>query len=170
MDLDLSNEFQKVIDGLTEKFSDKVLNVYQSTGDTFVVVDANSIVEICSYLKEEQNFIYLTDVFGADNFTAENRFEVIYNMVSLKDQIRLFVKVQLEESDPTVASVTKVWTSADWYEREVYDMFGITFTGHPDMRRIYMPEDYEYYPMRKEFPLLGIPGSIELPSTTPDTE
>ncbi|MDZ7715383.1 MAG: NADH-quinone oxidoreductase subunit C [Balneolaceae bacterium] len=151
MDLDLTKEFQKVIDGLTENFSEKVLNVYQSTGDTFVLVNPTAIVEICTYLKEEQNFIYLADVFGADNFTAENRFEVIYNMASLKDQIRLFVKVQLEENEPTVASVTGVWKSANWYEREVYDMFGITFTDHPDMRRIYMPEDYEYFPCAKSF-------------------
>lgn len=170
MDLELSTEFQHIIDGLTENFQDEILEVYQSTGDTFVRVKPEAIVEVCSYLKNEQNFIFLTDVFGADRFTSENRFEVIYNMVSLKDQVRLFVKIYLEENNPVANTVTGVWKSANWYEREVYDMFGISFTGHPDMRRIYMPEDYEYYPLRKEFPLLGIPGSIELPNTTPDTE
>jgi NADH-quinone oxidoreductase subunit C len=67
-------------------------------------------------------------------------------------------------------SITDVWQSASWMEREVYDMFGVKFNNHPDFRRIFMPEDYNYYPLRKEFPLLGIPGSIELPNTTPDTE
>jgi len=170
MNLELSENFQTVIDGLTGNFSDKITKAYQSSGDTFVLTEAEIITEVCSFLKEEHHFIYLSDIFGADRFTSVNRFEVIYNMVSLKDQIRLFVKVFLEEDKPEIASVTDIWKSANWFEREVFDMFGINFTGHPDLRRIYMPEDYDYYPMRKEFPLLGIPGSIELPSTTPDTE
>lgn len=170
MELELSEKLQVVIDALTDQFSDSIISVYQSSGDTFVHIEADANVEICSYLKQEHNFIYLTDVFGSDRFTSENRFEVYYNLVSLKDQIRLFLKLQLEESLPTVKSVTDVWKSASWSEREVYDMFGIEFTGHPDMRRIFMPQDFDYFPMRKEFPLLGIPGSIELPSTTPDTE
>lgn len=170
MALELSDKFQQIIDDLSGKFPDNFYDVYQSSGDTFVRVEAGSIVEICKYLKNEHDFIYLSDVFGSDRFTSEDRFEVIYNMVSLKDQIRLFVKTWLEESNPVIDSVTSVWGSANWYEREVYDMFGIRFNNHPDMRRIYMPEDYEYFPLRKEFPLLGIPGSIELPSTTPDIE
>lgn len=170
MDLELSETLQNAVDGLSEKFSDSFIEVYQSTGDTFIRVEADAIVEICRFLKEEQHFIYLTDVFGIDRFTSEDRFEVVYNLISLRDRERLFLKVRLPEEEPVLASITDVWKSASWMEREVYDMFGITFTGHPDMRRMFMPEDYDYYPMRKEFPLLGIPGSIELPSTTPDTE
>lgn len=170
MALELSDKHQKVINKLSDEFSDTLIEVYQSSGDTFVRVESEAIVEICSFLKNECHFIYLGDVFGADRFTSQERFEVIYNLVSLKDQIRLFVKVYLEENEPVIDTVTGVWRSANWFEREVYDMFGIRFTGHPDMRRIYMPQDYEYFPLRKEFPLLGIPGSIELPNTTPDTE
>lgn len=170
MSLELSETHQSVVDGLSEQFTDSLINVYQSTGDTFVVVAADAIVEICRYLKTDQHFIYLSDVFGIDQFSSENRFEVVYNLVSLRAQEHLFVKVQLPEENPEVASVTDVWKSANWMEREVYDMFGVTFNEHPDFRRIYMPEDYDYYPLRKEFPLLGIPGSIELPNTTPDTE
>ncbi|NGP76208.1 NADH-quinone oxidoreductase subunit C [Balneolaceae bacterium YR4-1] len=170
MALELSEKHQEVIDKLSEAFPDSFIEAYQSSGDTFVRVEADAIVDICSFLKKECHFSYLGDVFGADNFTSKQRFEVVYNMVSLKDQIRLFVKVHLEESNPVIQSVTGVWKSANWPEREVYDMFGIQFTGHPDMRRIFMPQDFDYYPMRKEFPLLGIPGSIELPNTTPDTE
>lgn len=170
MALELSDKHRKVIDKLSDEFSDTLIEVYQSSGDTFVRVEAEAIVEICSFLKNKCHFIYLGDVFGADRFTSQERFEVIYNLISLKDQIRLFVKVYLEENEPVIDTVTGVWRSANWFEREVYDMFGIQFTGHPDMRRIYMPQDYEYFPLRKEFPLLGIPGSIELPNTTPDTE
>lgn len=170
MSLELNEEFQNVIDGLTDKFSGEIVNVYQSTGDTFVRVKPDAIVDICNYLKEEHRFVYLVDVFGTDRFTSEDRFEVVYNLMCLRDQIRLFVKVWLPEENPVIASVTSVWKSANWFERQTYDMFGIRFTDHPDFRRIYMPEDFDYFPLRKEFPLLGIPGSIELPSSTPDPE
>ena len=170
MDLELSDTLQNVTDGLSEDFSDSFIEVYQSSGDTFVRVEADAIVDICQYLFDEHHFIYLTDLYGTDRFTSEERFEVVYNLISLRDRQRLFLKVRLPEEQPEIESVTDVWKSASWLEREVYDMFGVTFHNHPDFRRIFMPEDYNYYPMRKEFPLLGIPGSIDLPSTTPDTE
>lgn len=170
MDLELTEPLQNVVDGLSENYTDSFIEVYQSTGDTVIRVEADAIVDICRYLKNEQHFIYLTDVFGIDRFTSEERFEVVYNLISLRNRERLFVKVRLPEEEPVLESVADIWKSASWMEREVYDMFGIRFTNHPDFRRIYMPEDFDYYPMRKEFPLLGIPGSIELPNTTPDTE
>lgn len=170
MDLELSDTLQNTVDKLSENFSDSFLEVYQSTGDTFILVEAENIVEICQYLKNELHYIYLNDIFGIDRFTSEDRFEVVYNLISLRDRDKLFVKVRLPEENPELDSVTDIWKSASWMEREVYDMFGVKFNNHPDFRRIYMPEDYEYFPMRKEFPLLGIPGSIELPNTTPDTE
>ncbi|MDZ7680654.1 MAG: NADH-quinone oxidoreductase subunit C [Fodinibius sp.] len=170
MDMELSETLQGVIDGLSENYSDQLIDVYQSTGDTFIRVAPEAIVEICKYVKNDHHFIYLTDILGADRFTSEERFEVIYNVVSLRDRERLFLKVWLEEENPTVDSITDVWKAANWHERQVYDMFGVRFNNHPDMRRIYMPEDFDYFPLRKEFPLLGIPGSIELPSSTPDTE
>ncbi|WP_069130977.1 NADH-quinone oxidoreductase subunit C [Rhodohalobacter halophilus] len=170
MSLELSESLQKTVDALTESFSKKILDVYQSSGRTFVLVDLNSIIEISTFLKENQHFTYLADVFGIDRYTSDDRFEVVYNLISLKNGDRLFVKVRCEEENPEVDSVTSVWQSAGWNEREVYDMFGIKFNNHPDLRRIFMPEDFEYFPLRKEFPLLGIPGSIDLPNSTPDTE
>ncbi|NGP86947.1 NADH-quinone oxidoreductase subunit C [Fodinibius halophilus] len=170
MDLELSEKLQNVVDGLSEQFSDSFIEVYQSSGDTFIQVKSDAIVEICTYLKEEQHFIYLTDLFGIDRFTSNDRFEIAYNLISLRDRERFFLKTRLPEENPEIASVADIWRAASWLEREVYDMFGVTFTEHPDFRRIFMPEDFDYFPMRKEFPLLGIPGSIELPSTTPDTE
>lgn len=170
MSLELSEPLQKAIDGLKKSFESKILEIYQSTGSTFVRVDRDSIVEISEYLKNEHHYTYLADVFGIDRYTSEERFEVVYNMISLRDGVRLFLKVRCEEEQPEVESVTNVWSSANWAEREVYDMFGIQFNNHPDFRRILMPEDFDYFPLRKEFPLLGIPGSIELPNSTPDTE
>ncbi|MDX1619142.1 MAG: NADH-quinone oxidoreductase subunit C [Balneolaceae bacterium] len=170
MSLDLDDSFQKVIDDLADTYAAKVIDVYQSSGDTFVRVEPMAVVEICRYLKEQHHFIYLCDIFGTDRFTSEDRFEVVYNLLSLRERIRLFVKVWLPEQNPEVDSLSSIWRSANWFERQTYDMFGIRFKGHPDLRRIYMPEDFDYFPLRKEFPLLGIPGSIELPSSTPDTE
>ncbi|SMO41274.1 NADH-quinone oxidoreductase subunit C [Fodinibius sediminis] len=170
MDLELSETLQNVVDGLSEDFTDSFIEVYQSSGDTFIRVEVDAIIDICRYLKNEHHFIYLSDAFGVDRFTSNERFEVVYNLVSLRARQHLFVKVRLPEEGPVLPSVTGIWKSANWMEREIYDMFGIRFTGHPDFRRIFMPEDFDYYPLRKEFPLLGIPGSIELPSTTPDPE
>jgi len=170
MSLELSESLQKVIDSLSEKFSDKVIEVYQSSGDTFVRIESSALIEVCTFLKKECNFIYLSDIVGTDRYTSDDRFEVIYNLLSFKDQTRLFLKVWCDEENPELESVTKIWPGANWNEREVYDMYGIRFKNHPDFRRIFMPEDFDYFPLRKEFPLLGIPGSIELPNTTPDTD
>jgi NADH-quinone oxidoreductase subunit C len=161
---------QDVIDDLKEKFGDSVLEITEYQGDTIVRIDRDSLHNICTYLRDKHRFIYLIDIFGTDRFTSEERFEVIYNLVSLKFQLRIFLKIRCEEENPHVATVTDIWTGANWNERETYDMFGIIFDGHPDLRRIFMPEDFKYHPLRKEFPLLGIPGSLELPGTTPNTE
>ncbi len=170
MSLELSDTLQKVVDGLTEDFSESLIEVYQSSGDTFIRVESESVLEICTYLKDKQHFSFLCDIIGTDRYTSDERFEVIYNLINLRTQTRVFLKVRVEEENPVLNSVFSVWKSANWMEREVYDMFGVKFENHPDMRRIFMPEDFEYFPLRKEFPLLGIPGSIELPNTTPDTE
>ena len=170
MNLELSEHLKQTIDALTENYADKLIEVYQSSGDTFVRIEADAIVEICTFLKEKQHFVYLTDVFGIDRYTSDERFEVAYNLVSLRHGDRLFLKIRCNEENPEVDSVSGVWPAANWAERETYDMFGIRFRNHPDLRRIYMPEDFQYFPLRKEFPLLGIPGSIELPNTTPDSE
>jgi NADH-quinone oxidoreductase subunit C len=135
-------------------------------GTTAVITDEESVFNVCSVLKNDADisFEMVLDVFGVDNFKKESRFEVICSLYSLKFSDRMFVKVPLKDSkNPEMPSLTALWKSANWYERETYDMFGIKFTGHPDLRRIYMPEEFEHYPLRKDFPLLGIPDSIYLP-------
>src|SRR5690625_1188276 len=165
-----SEVIRQTIDSLTEKFETAIVDVYQSTGDTFILVSAEQLLPIVNFLKEELDYTFLSDVFGIDRYTSDDRFEVVDNLISLKNRARIFLKVRWNEENPEVASVVSVWKSANWNEREVYDMFGIRFKNHPDRRRMYMPEDFESFPLRKEFPLLGVPGSIELPSTTPDRE
>ncbi|MAL16313.1 MAG: NADH-quinone oxidoreductase subunit C [Balneola sp.] len=170
MSLELNKTEQAVVDGLSSDFSEDLIEVYQSCDHTYIRVEANNIVDILTYLKDKHHFIFLCDIVGTDRYTSDERFEVIYNIMNLRTQDRIFVKIRLEEENPVVKTATSVWKAAGWLEREAYDMFGIRFEGHPDHRRIFMPEDFEYFPLRKEFPLLGIPGSIELPNTTPDTE
>lgn len=93
----------------------------------------------------------------------EERFRVIYILTSLPNKFKIRVVVTIDGTKPVCPSVTSIFPAANWAEREAFDMYGIVFEGHPDLRRMYMPEDFEYYPLRKEFPLMGIPGSIPLP-------
>lgn len=160
----------EVIDALRERFGDVVGEVEVYAGEYTVYVDKNRIVEVCQFLKKELSFVYLSDLGGIDRFTEEDRYEIYYNLVSFERSKRLRVKVRIDEEDLSVPSVTSVFRSANWNEREAYDMLGIRFEGHPDPRRMYMPEDFDYFPLRKEFPQLGIPGSLPLPPQVPEGE
>lgn len=155
---------------LSKQFGDSIKSVSEYQTDVLVTVELSSIHAILSYLKESHRFVYLCDMVATDRFTSEDRFEVIYNLISLRDQKRLFVKTRCPEQNPILPTTTNIWPAANWHEREAFDMFGIMFDGHPDLRRLFLPEDFAYFPLRKEFPLLGIPGSIELPHTTPDNK
>src|SRR5690606_20431805 len=119
------------------------------------------------FLKEEQGFTYLSDLGANDRFTEEDRFEVFYNLVAIERRKRLRVKIRLDDG-VSVPSVTGVYPAATWHEREAWDMMGIRFDGHPDLRRMFMPDDFAYHPQRKEFPTLGIPGSLPLPPQSTD--
>ena len=133
-----------------------------------VIVRRERIVDIATFLKNDLGFTYLVDLGGSDRFTDTERFEVYYIFVSIASRKRLRVKLRVDEENPVVPTVSKVFRAANWYEREAWDMLGIRFDGHEDLRRMYMPEDFEYFPQRKEFPLLGIPGSLPLPPQTPN--
>lgn len=128
-------------------------------------VAKKDIVEVCKLLKNdsELKFIICEDVTAIDWAKRKNRFTVVYHLFSLKNKFRLVVKADVDESDCNIDSVSSIWKAANWHEREVYDMYGINFNNHPDLRRMYMPEEFEHYPLRKDFPLLGIPGSLALP-------
>jgi NADH-quinone oxidoreductase subunit C len=154
-----------IIEKLKARFGEEAIQASEFRDELTIVVPKDRIVEICRFLKEDAGlkFDLLADVCGIDMNTAENRFGVIYNLYSLTNKFRLRLKTFTEEEDPKVPTVTGVWGTANWHERETYDMFGIVFEGHPDLRRVYMPEEFEYYPLRKDFPLMGIPGSIPLP-------
>jgi len=154
-----------VLDKLKNRFPDAVLESNEFRDELTVVVPKERIVDICRFLKEDPQlqFDLLADVFGIDMYTPTKRFGVIYNLYSLKNRNRIRLKVFTEEEDLKVPTMTGVYGTANWHERETFDMFGIIFEGHPDLRRVYMPDDFEYFPLRKDFPLMGIPGSLSLP-------
>lgn len=156
---------EKILERLKEKFGDAVLEAVEFRGELTVVVPKDRIVEVCKFLKEdpELRFDMLADLCGIDMYTPTKRFGVIYNIYSLANKLRIRLKTFVEEENPKLPTMTVVWETANWHERETFDMFGIIFDGHPDLRRMYMPDEFEYYPLRKDFPLMGIRGSLELP-------
>ena len=163
-----TTDVSDTIDTLTKKFSGDILEVSEFAGEFTVLIAADKLVEICQYLKNELVFDYLADLGGIDRFSDNDRYEIFYNLVSIENEKRFRLKTRIDESDLTAPTLTTVYRAADWNERECYDMFGIRFVGHPDMRRMFMPEDFEYHPLRKEFPLLGVPGSLPLPPQSPE--
>jgi NADH-quinone oxidoreductase subunit C len=132
-----------------------ILETVQSFGETTLIADPSKIADLCRYLKDSEKFIRLSSVTAVDRYPEEPRFEVVYHLHSLERNARLRIKCRLGGADPAIDSVTSVWRGANWYEREVYDMFGIQFPGHPNLVRILMPTDWEGYPLRKDYPVHG---------------
>jgi len=118
-------------------------------------IAAPKIVSVCGFLKYDQSFVRLSTVTGVDRYPAEPRFEVVYHLHSIERNQRLRLKCRIPGTDPVIESVTSVWRSANWYERETFDLFGIRFLNHPDLRRIMMPDDWEGHPLRKDYPITG---------------
>ena len=166
--MDLKELFTKK---LTEKFPQINFDITDYKDQLAVTFDKEHIVTVSDFLKneEELQFKLCEDVTAVDwaNLPAgrqgrKNRFTVVYHIFSLKLNLRIRLKTDVDESE-SVESVSSIWKTANWHERETYDMYGITFKNHPDLRRMYMPEEFEYHPLRKDFPLMGIPGSLPLP-------
>ena len=166
-----STDVTDVIQAIQEQFPEAITEVVVYAGERTIFIAGEVFLEVCTALKEELGFTYLVDLAGVDRFQEEApRYEVYYCFVNLQKGKRLRIKVRVEEDDAVLPSITGLFKAADWNERECFDMLGIRFEGHPDLRRMFMPEDFAYHPQRKEFPLLGIPGSLPLPPRTPEGE
>ena len=122
---------------------------------TLPILDSGRIVEVCQFAKTELGFDYLVDISSVDNYGEDPRFELVYELYSYASQSHLRIVIQVSEERAEAPSVTSVWRAANWHEREIYDMMGIRFSEHPDLRRILMWEGYPYHPLRKDFPLAG---------------
>ncbi|MBI1936958.1 MAG: NADH-quinone oxidoreductase subunit C [Ignavibacteriales bacterium] len=157
-----------IVEKVKEKFGESLQDVNEFRGDLSLTIHKDKILQLAEFLHNDSElaFTMCKDVTAIDWAVRKNRFTVVYHLLSLKNNFNLRVKANLENEPYTIESVTSVWRSADWYERETYDMYGIVFENHPDLRRMYMPEGFEYYPLRKDFPVLGIPGSLPLPNKT----
>ena len=122
------------------------------------VNDASHISEVMQYAKEKLRFNMLLDITSIDNFGSEPRFEIVYHLYTFTHHQYLRIKTSVGEEKPELPTITHLWKAADWHEREIFDMMGIRFSGHPDLRRILMWESYPYHPLRKDFPLAGMPA------------
>ena len=149
---------QQLADRLQEHFSVGFVKAVQWRGDLAITVSKDKLHDVAQFLRDDpaMDFDYIVHVSSVDWPDDEERFEVVYEFYSIRKRHRIRLKTRVSESDCTVASLTDLWKGADFMEREVYDMMGIRFRGHPDLRRILMPDDYaEGYPLRKDFPVRG---------------
>ena len=146
------------VEKVRQKFPQAIVETVEYRDEQTIVLKPEDLVTVCSYLQKDLQFNFLSSVTAVDWPERIPRFDVVYHLLSILNQcvLRLKVRVgQRREEHPAVPTVVGVWPSANWYEREVYDLFGITFTGHPDLRRILMPMDWTTYPLRKDYPLTG---------------
>ncbi len=143
-----------ILERLIEKFPQHIIDSHSMHGDDTAIVAPEALIEIMTFLRDdaECSFEMLTDLTGVDLLAVQElRFEVVYHLYSLSKNHRVRIKVQLPEEDPTVASVIKLWKSANWMEREAWDLYGIKFDGHPDLRRILLYPEFEGHPLRKDY-------------------
>lgn len=124
-------------------------------GELTLEIAPAKIVSVCGFLKYDQKFVRLSSVTAVDRYPAEPRFEVVYHLHSIERNDRVRLKARVGGENPEIESATSVWRGANWYEREVFDLFGIRFTGHPNLRRIMLPDDWEGHPLRKDYPVTG---------------
>ena len=150
-------DLEGIVDRVRQKFSESLLDVSTFRGETTLHLRAGDLLPICRFLHDdpEITFDYLVDLCGVDDYPREPRFLVVYHVGSLKTRLRLRLKVSLPGDSPRLSSVFSVWKAADWLEREAFDMYGITFQGHPDLRRILLTPEWKGHPLRKDYPLRG---------------
>ena len=141
---------------LKSKFGDLISEPTEFRGEITVrLADAERVVEVLTFAKKDLGFDYLMDVSSLDNYGDDPRWTVVYHLYGLGHRQHLRLKLDVSEEKSELPTVSNIWRTADWHEREIYDMMGIRFRGHPDLRRILMWEGYPYFPLRKDFPLAG---------------
>jgi NADH-quinone oxidoreductase subunit C len=149
----MAHKFSDDVAALEKQF--KVLGKTEFRGETTLRVELAAIKDVCRFCKDTLGYTYLVDLSGVDNFGEEPRFEVVYELYQFERGEYLRLKTAVSEDQLEVPTVSDLWATADWHEREAYDMYGIKFAGHPDLRRILMWDGYPFFPLRKDFPLAG---------------
>ncbi len=151
------------VEMVRKKFPQAIVETVEFRGEQTIVLKPEHLVAVCTYLQKNLQYTFLSTVTAVDWFERVPRYDVVYHLLSIPHRSELRLKVRVGErgagadlsQPPSVPTVVGVWPSANWYEREVYDLFGITFAGHPDLRRILMPMDWTTHPLRKDYPLSG---------------
>jgi len=147
-------EEKKTVDLLLQNFPGGVLEAVTSLGDEIVIISSEVLLTVAAFLKSPPHeFTMLLDITCVDYQGETPRFEMVYHLFSLAQNKRLRIKTRLAAKDPRVASLAALWKNANWLEREVYDLFGVQFEGHPDLRRIFLWDGFDGHPLRKDYPL-----------------
>ena len=149
------NHIEKTVAALKERFGNSILRVAEFRGETTVAVRRSALTEVLHFLKDtpELNYTFLVDLTARDDLPAEPRFTVVYQLRELQGNTPLRIECPLPGQETELPTVTGVFINANWYEREVFDLFGLIFTGHPDLRRIVNPDNWQGYPLRKDYPV-----------------
>ena len=156
----MSEEAKKAAEQLSAHLGDSALGTNEFRDEYTVTVALDSLHGALAHCKEELGFDYLVDICSVDNMGDDPRFEMVYELYSYASGAHLRVKSPVPEDEPVAPTVSDIWPTANWHEREVWDMMGIKFSDHPDLRRILMWEGYPFFPLRKEFPLAGKPSEM----------
>ena len=158
---------QKAVDALKAKFPEAIVSDHAWRGDETVVIKREHLLEVCAFLRDDPalDFKMPINVCGVDYLGhKEPRYEVVYHLFSVTQRARLRLKVEVDEDDATVPSVIGIWRGVDWFERECWDMYGIRFEGHPELKRILMYEGFEGHPLRKDYPQRGYQPLMPMPT------
>src|SRR5436190_4270493 len=151
---------QEIFDSLGQTFREKLQHRTEFRGETTYAIVASDLREIAKFCRDDLSFDYLLDITSIDNFGEEPRFEMVYHLYSMPYALQLRLKLKLSEEVGPLDTISDIWRTADWHDREIYDMMGIKFNGHPDLRRILMWDGYPFFPLRKDFPLAGLPSDM----------
>jgi NADH-quinone oxidoreductase subunit C len=151
---------EELFKSLAESFPEKIQRKTEFRDKTAYTIATSGLREIAKFCRDELSFDYLLDITSIDNFGEEPRFEIAYELYSMPRAFHLRLKLRVSEDVGAVDTVSDIWPTANWHEREIYDMMGINFNGHPDLRRILMWDGYPFFPLRKDFPLQGLPSEM----------
>jgi NADH-quinone oxidoreductase subunit C len=151
---------QELLDSFDKSFGEKIQDQTEFRGETTFTIAASDLREIAKFCCDKLSSDYLLDITSIDNFGEEPRFEIVYHLYSMPRAVHLRLKLKVSEDVGAVDTVSDIWPTANWHEREIYDMMGIKFNGHHDLRRILMWGGYPYFPLRKDFPLEGLPSEM----------
>lgn len=147
----MKEHLQKAVDAVKAKFD---VEEHTFRGHHTLIINREDVVDVCTLLRDEHNFEKLTDQTAVDYYQRKTpRFHVVYQLHSIEDDLRLWLRAPVPEEDPVIATLVEVYPNANWYEREIWDLFGVRFEGHPNLKRIMLAEDWEGHPLRKDIPV-----------------